>query len=120
MARAINAPNIEGESYNLASPPCITANDYHNEFERRAGIKLRRIPVPAWRAYVTALGKWAVKRIGHDSNAAFPSYADCDGRSLAALFDCSKAERELGWSPVKDRETLVHEGIYAPVEEFFK
>ena len=43
IARALAVPNIEGESYNLASPPCITANDYLNEFERRAGIKLRRV-----------------------------------------------------------------------------
>ncbi len=118
MARAIDIPGIEGESYNLTSKPCITANEYLDEFEQHAGIKIKRVPTPSWRYYSEALGKWAIKSIGRDPNAAFPSYADCQGRSFAATFDASKAEKELGWSPVQDRHQLVKEGIYAPVDEF--
>lgn len=120
MVRAIQVPGIEGESYNLTSAPCITANKYLDEFEQRAGVKLRRVPTAAVRNYTEALGKWAIKSIGRDPNAAFPSYADCEGRSLAAVFDYSKAERQLGWSPVKDRETLIKEGIHLPIDEFFR
>ena len=109
---------VEGESYNLTSKPCITAHEYLDEFEQHAGIKIKRVPTPSWRYYSEALGKWAIKSIGRDPNAAFPSYADCQGRSFAATFDASKAEKELGWSPVQDRQTLVKEGIYAPVDEF--
>lgn len=120
MVRAINVAGIDGESYNLCSPPSLTANEYLNEFEKHAKIKIRRVETPASRLYITALGKWVVKSIGRDPNAAFPSYADCEGRSLAAVFDCSKAEKQLGWSPTKDRTTLVKEGIYAPVDQFLK
>lgn len=119
MVRAINVPGIEGESYNLTSTACITANEYLDEFEHKAGIKLRRVPTAAWRVYISALAKWAIKSIGRDPNAAFPSYADYEGRSFAALFESSKAERQLGWCPVKDRETLIRQGIHIPVEEFF-
>jgi len=119
MVRAIEVPGIEGESYNLSSAPCITANEYLDEFERQANVKLRRIPTPSLRFYTGALAKWAIKRIGRDPNTAFPSYADCDGRSLAAVFDSSKAEHQLDWSPVKDREILIREGIHSPVTEFF-
>jgi nucleoside-diphosphate-sugar epimerase len=66
------------------------------------------------------MGKWAIKRVGRDPNAAFPSFEDCDGRSLAAVFDCSKAEKQLGWQPVKDRKTLIEQGIHIPVAEFVK
>ncbi|WP_290879958.1 NAD-dependent epimerase/dehydratase family protein [Fischerella sp.] len=120
MVRAIAVPGIEGESYNLASTPCITANEYLDEFERQANIKLRRVATSAWKSYTEALFKWAIKSIGRDPNAAFPSYADCEGRSFAARFDSSKAEHQLGWSPVKDRETIIREGIHIPVEEFFR
>jgi nucleoside-diphosphate-sugar epimerase/predicted dehydrogenase len=120
LVRAIEVPNIEGKSYNLTSTPCITANEYLNELEQQAGIKLVRVPTPAWRFYTGALAKWAIKRIGRDPNAAFPSYEDCDGRSLAAKFDASKAEHELGWQPIQDREILVREGIHAPVAEYFQ
>ncbi len=118
MARAIDIPGIEGESYNLTSQPCITASEYLDEFEHHAGIKIKRVPTPSWRYFAEALGKWAIKSIGRDPNAAFPSYADCQGRSFAATFDASKAEKELGWCPVQDRQTLVKEGIYVPVDEF--
>lgn len=119
MVRAIAVPGIEGESYNLTSEPQVSANDYLDEFEQRAGLKLRRIPTASWRNYSEALVKWAVKSLGRDPNAAFPSYADWEGRSFAAVFDSSKAERQLGWSPVKDRTTLIKEGVHAPADEFF-
>jgi nucleoside-diphosphate-sugar epimerase len=111
-------PDIEGESYNLASRPCISANDYIDEIERQAHVKIRRVPLSARRMYVMSLLKWGLKKVGRDREAAFPSYADCAGRSLAAQFDCSKAERELGWHPVQDRELLVAEGIHLPVKEW--
>ncbi len=120
MVRAIAVPGIEGESYNLASNACITANEYLDEFERQANIKLRRVPTSAVSSYTEAVFKWAIKSIGRDPNAAFPSYADCEGRSFAATFDSSKAERQLGWSPIKDRETIIREGVHVPVEEFFR
>jgi nucleoside-diphosphate-sugar epimerase len=119
MARAIAVPGIEGESYNLTSEPQVSANDYLDEFEQRAGLKLRRIPTASWRNYSEALVKWAVKSLGRDPNAAFPSYADWEGRSFTAVFDSSKAERQLGWSPVKDRTTLIKEGVHVPADEFF-
>jgi hypothetical protein len=86
--------------------------------ERRAGIKLKRLPTPGWRYYIEALGKWAIKATGGDPNAAFPSYADGQGRSFASPFDASKAEQFLGWLPTKDRKTLIREGIHVPVDEF--
>ncbi|NJN49196.1 MAG: NAD-dependent epimerase/dehydratase family protein [Alkalinema sp. RL_2_19] len=118
LVRAMIQPNIEGESYNLASLPCITANNYIDEIERQAHVKIRRVPLSARRMYTMSLLKWGLKKVGRDRHAAFPSYADCAGRSLASQFDCSKAERQLGWNPVKDRDLLVSEGIHLPVKEW--
>ncbi len=44
MVKAIDVAGIEGESFNLAADPCITANDFLDELENRARIKLRRVP----------------------------------------------------------------------------
>ncbi len=120
MVRAIDAPGIEGESYNLASLPCITANEYIDEFEQRAGIHLKRVLTSNWRYYIGEMAKWAIKRIGRDPNAAFPSYADMQCRSFASVFDSSKAQHQLGWQPVSDRETLIREGLHVPIDEYFK
>ncbi len=118
LVRSMQQPGIDGQSYNLASRASISANDYLDEFERKAGVKIKRVPLSPQTMYVTALAKWAMKKVGRDRQAAFPSYADCAGRRLAAAFDCSKAERELGWQPVHDRDILVAEGIHLPVKEW--
>ncbi len=120
MVRALDVPDIEGESYNLASQPCITANEYIDEFEQRAGILLQRVLTSNWRYYLGEMAKWGIKSIGRDPNAAFPNYADIKSRSFASVFDSSKAEQQLGWQPVSDRETLIREGLHVPVDEFLK
>jgi len=118
MIKALQVPGIEGQSYNLCSEPCLTANEYLDEFEREAGIKLKRVPTPAWKDYTEAILKWSIKKIGRDRNALVPSFADCEGRSFAAKFDYSKAEKELGWKPIKDRAAFIQEGIKIPVKQF--
>ena len=119
MVAARHVEGIEGESFNLTADPCITANEYLDELERRAQVKIRRVPVAGWRAYVNAMAKYAVKAVGRNPNAVLPSYADQEGRNFAAVFDSTKAERVLSWEPAKDRETLVRVGIHEPVEEHF-
>jgi nucleoside-diphosphate-sugar epimerase len=120
MVRALTVRGIEGRSYNLVGPPLITANEYLDELESRAGIRLRRVPTPSWRYFVEEIAKWMVKKIGRDSEARRPTYAEWDGRTFAARLDGGRAERDLGWEPTRDRETLVREGIHVPVDEWFE
>lgn len=118
MVKMLDAPGAVGQSYNLTADPCITANEYLDELERHAGIKLRRVPMPSWRSYTEAMGKWVIKTIGKDPAATMPSYSDWQGRSFAARFDASKAQKELDWVPVSDRQQLVADGIHGPADEF--
>jgi nucleoside-diphosphate-sugar epimerase/predicted dehydrogenase len=119
MVAALERPGIEGESYNLCSEPRLTANEYLDAFEERAGLAIKRIPTSPLRYFSEALVKWAVKAVGRDPSAHFPSYGDWDGRTLAARFDCSKAREQLGWAPADDRERLLREGVLQPVDDFF-
>ena len=120
LVLALDKPGIDGQSYNLASKPSISANEYLDEMERTAGIKLKRFAVPAWRLFAASTGKWAVKKVGKDAQASFPSYDDCDGRSLAATFDASKAESQLGWHPEQDRAVLLAKGVTEPVRDYIR
>lgn len=120
LVLAIDKPGIDGQSYNLVSAPCISANEYLDEMERAAGIKLRRFPVAAWRLFAASSGKWAVKKVGRDPEANFPSYDDCDGRSLAATFDASKAQAQLGWKPESDPAVILAKGVTEPVKAYIR
>ncbi|MFO0636457.1 MAG: NAD-dependent epimerase/dehydratase family protein [Nannocystaceae bacterium] len=120
MVRALKVPGIEGRSYNLVGPPVITANEYLDALEARAGIRLRRVPTTSAAYFGEALAKWALKKVGRDANARRPTYAEAEGRTFAATLDGGRAERELGWSPARDRDTIVHEGVIVPTEEWFE
>jgi nucleoside-diphosphate-sugar epimerase/predicted dehydrogenase len=120
LVLAIDKPGIDGQSYNLVSKPCISANEYLDEMERAAGIKLRRFPVAAWRLFAASSGKWAVKKVGRDPEAFFPSYDDCDGRSLAATFDASKAQAQLDWHPETDPAVILAKGVTDPVTAYIR
>jgi nucleoside-diphosphate-sugar epimerase len=120
MVKMLDAPGIVGQSYNLVAAPSITANEYLDELERRAGIKLRRVPMPSLRSYVEAMGKWAIKTVGKDPNVTMPSYVEWKGRSFASTLSADKAKKELDWHPVEDRQTLVEVGIWGPADEFIK
>jgi nucleoside-diphosphate-sugar epimerase len=119
MVATLDAPNAIGQSYNLAGPPCITANDYLDEIEHRAGVRLRRVATPSGRAFAEEVVKWAIKAMGGDKTVKRPSYIDWRGRTFASPFDCSKAIAELSWSPVMERDAIVAAGIWEPVDEFF-
>jgi nucleoside-diphosphate-sugar epimerase/predicted dehydrogenase len=120
MVRALRVPGIEGRSYNLVGPPLVTANEYLDELESRAGLRLRRVPTSSWTYFGEAMAKWAIKKVGRDPNAQRPTHADWEGRSFAATLDGSRAENELGWRPTTDRTKVVRDGIWVPTDEWFE
>jgi nucleoside-diphosphate-sugar epimerase len=118
MVKAIDVSGIEGEAFNLTSDPCITANEYLDELERRADIKLRRVSASPLRLYGEAMAKWAIKSFaGRESR---PSYADWRGRTFGSTFDPTKTRERFGWSPESSRDVLIKRGIHDPTDEFFR
>jgi nucleoside-diphosphate-sugar epimerase len=116
MVKAIEVPGIEGHSFNLTSDPCMTANEYLDELERRAQIKLRRVSTSPQRLYGEAMAKWAIKSLAKRESR--PSYSDWRGRTFRSSFDSSKAQERLGWSPESSKEVLIERGIHEPADEF--
>jgi len=118
MLRALEVPNIAGESFNLVGDAILTAHDYLDELERSAQVKIKRIETPPWRSFAGEVAKYGIKAVARSSELRWPSYADCLGRSGAARFSGEKAKRILGWHPTDDRAILVRVGIQLPAEEF--
>lgn len=120
LALAQEMPGVEGQSFNLVADPCLTAGDYLDELDRAGGFRLRRLPTPIWRFYVSDFFKWMVKVLVQHPERRFPSYRDWESRTQQATFDCSRAKARLGWKPVSDREQMVRRGIEEPLRELLR
>jgi predicted dehydrogenase/nucleoside-diphosphate-sugar epimerase len=112
LIRGIEVPGIEGHFYNLIDAPLATANDYLDELQRRAGIKLVVYHRAVWRFYLSDLSKWVVKvAVRHPDRVRIPSYRDWESRTQKAIFNCDRTRNELGWTPTANRQKLLDRGI---------
>ncbi|MBN2194668.1 MAG: NAD-dependent epimerase/dehydratase family protein [Polyangiaceae bacterium] len=111
---AIDAPDdIHGDSFNLIGDPILSANEYLDELERQAGVKIQRYHPPILAFYAESMFKWVIKVAVRHPDRIMPTYRDWVSRTQMGRFDCSKAKRVLGWRPESDRARLVEEGIVA-------
>jgi predicted dehydrogenase/nucleoside-diphosphate-sugar epimerase len=121
LLRAADAPGIEGATFNLSSPSCISARDYVRTVEETLGF---RVQAQTSSAVVSWLGdtlKWIVKVVArHPDRGRVPSVHDWKCREQHASFDVSNAKRALSWSPCEDREVLIEQGIRLPALEFMQ
>ena len=117
---AMEKPGIDGRSFNLVGDPCLSAQEYLDELDRCAGIRIQRFNTPVLKFYLKDLMKWAVKVAVRHPERHMPSYREWETRTLLAQYDCSAAKNMLGWHPVTDRAELVRRGIEEPVAEFTK
>ena len=100
---ACTAEGIEGRSYNLVGGVRMPARDYILELGKALGRPLRYHPKVATGLWVEDMGKWVIKRMT-GRNVARPALRDFLSRGLKARFDCSDAQRDLGWTAVADTE----------------
>lgn len=113
LVRMGETAEIEGESFNLCVDAQLTAEDYLEELSRASGSLVRRRANRSASLYVSAVAKWLMKLPG-GSRVPFPSYADCAGRSFASRFDCTKAQRVLGWTPEQRHDEVLRRGVTEP------
>jgi predicted dehydrogenase/nucleoside-diphosphate-sugar epimerase len=118
LVRMLDAPDIEGESFNLVADPCLSGQAYIAELERAAKVKLDARPISVGKFYFADMLKWFVKVLIRHPERRRPSYRDWESRTQLARFDCSKAKRVLNWQPVSDRNELIQRGIVEPANEF--
>ena len=107
---ACQAPGVVGHSYNLVGDVRLTAREYIAELAQVLGRPIRFHPKSSNVLWLQELGKWLVK-IATGRRAPVPTRRDLLSRGLTATFDCSDAERDLGWRPTGDRARLIERGI---------
>ena len=118
LCAGTEVPNIEGESFNLVGDPCLSADEYLDELERAANLRLQRLHTPIARFYGVAMLKWMAKVLVRHPEPILPSYHDWESRTQKARFDCAKAKRVLGWQPASERTDLIERGIALPAREW--
>ena len=99
LVTALDAPGIEGESFNLVAESSLTALDYLEALDRCTGVEFQKIPTPPWKFYLADVAKWLVKRAIRHPDRRRPSYRDWETRTQRAHYDCSKARKLLNWNP---------------------
>lgn len=117
MVRALHMPAVAGESFNLVGDATLSGNDYLDALERIAGIKIKRLPLPAWRLFAQSVAKWGIKLLTARPEHPLPSYRYCDGLSCRASYVADLAKRRLGWAPTSDPGVMIERGIAAAVAE---
>ncbi len=117
LISALDAPGIEGQSFNLIADSGITAREYIEALERSVGAEFRKIPTAPWKFYVVDVLKWMVKRAIRHPDRRRPSLRDWESRTQNARYDCSKARRLLKWEPTDAPAEVIRRGIDEPARE---
>ncbi len=115
---AMDAPGIEGRSFNLVADPCLSAQEYLDELDRAGAMRVQRHATPIASFYAKDMLKWVVKMAVRHAERRMPSYRDWESRTQRAVFDCTAAKTELGWQPTSARAEMVRRGIAEPLAEF--
>jgi predicted dehydrogenase/nucleoside-diphosphate-sugar epimerase len=110
IANALDAPGIEGRTYNLVGDVRPTAQ----EFVKLVADATRRPiifhPQSVDWLYTAELFKWGIKR-ATGRVVDIPSRRDLASRGLRAQFDCTDAKNDLDWHPVADRDVFIARAI---------
>jgi nucleoside-diphosphate-sugar epimerase len=118
LARGLDWPGIEGQSFLVTDDPLICGRDYVEAVESAMGTRVRAVPTPAWQFFAGDLVKEAAKFAIRHPNRKVPSYRDWASRSHRARYDSSKTREVLGWRPAGTREALIEQGVLAAVRDF--
>jgi len=120
LVAALDAPGIEGQSFNLVGNPLLSAAEYLDELDRCGGFQIQRYFTPIRNFYATDMFKWLVKVLVRHPERRLPSYRDWESRTQHATFDCTQARVKLGWQPVENRSEIVRRGIQVPLLEILR
>ncbi len=107
---AADATGVEGHCYNIVGDVQPTARAYLGWLGSALGRPIAFHPQAPRFLWLEDTGKWLVKRAAGRKVAA-PSMRDFLSRGLKAQFDCTDAQRELGWMPVAAEAEFIARAI---------
>ena len=108
---AVDAPAIEGLTFNLAGDVRPTAREYLREVAERTRRDFRFAPRPLAAHQAIEIAKWLVKAAGRKKENPFPSWRDLSSRTMERPIENREAKRRLGWMPCNDLRSFYDEAI---------
>ncbi len=121
LISAMEKEGIEGNTYNLSAESCISAQDYVSEVEKVLGSQIAKTYTHYLKHYMGDMVKWLIKiPARHPDAERRPSIRDWRCREQHASFDTTKAQQDLNWQPVNDREIIIEKGIREPTRLFLE
>ena len=109
-AALLESDAVDGQAINLCANPGISGHEAVIELQKATGRRIAFHPRGLLTSQLMEVGKWLVKRAGR-RKAPFPSYRDLKSRALITPFQSDLARKELGWTPVEDREEFLDKAI---------
>ena len=107
LVLCMEAPGIEGRSYNLVDAPLMSAREYLDALQQATGMRIEVRFRSIFSFYTEDVAKWLVKvLVKHPDAARRPSYRDWESRTQKANYDFQATRNELGWTPSSSIEAL--------------
>src|SRR6185437_12377045 len=100
LARALDAPGIEGQTLLLTSPPLLTAREYVDALSAHMRTRIDARSRPAWRYWIADMLKEIAKNAVRHPNRRWPSLHDWRCYSHSARYSGRMTEEALGWHPI--------------------
>jgi nucleoside-diphosphate-sugar epimerase len=116
LARCLDRDEAIGQTFNLASEPSVSAQDYVLALSESTTTWIDARPTHTWQHFTSDLVKYGVKLVVRHPSRRRPSYRDWKSRTYRARYDCSKANHLLGWEPESARDALLSRGVRAAAE----
>ena len=115
LIRMMDAPGIEGQSFNLIGEPLLSAREYLATIQTWLGARTR-VKAGSLRGMWLADGaKYALNRHALQRTDIFrPSLADWKSRGHLARFRNDHAKTVLGWEPEPDKTAFLDRTISSP------
>jgi nucleoside-diphosphate-sugar epimerase len=111
MVKALDAPGIEGMSFNLGGDVFLSARDYVRLLAERTGRNFRFYSRNLAWMYATgeakAVLKWALRVPSEERQ----TYRDLKSSAMVGAIDNSNAKALLGWKPNESLDVFVREAI---------
>ena len=112
LIRMMDAPGIDGQSFNLTGEPLLTGRDYFAAIQARMGAGTHVTSGWITGMWLADAAKYGLKRyVMRRADAQRPSLADWQSRGHLSQFDNSQPKSVLGWQPEPDRNAFLDKAI---------
>jgi len=116
MVRALDTPDIDGRSFNLAGDVFLSAREYVALLAERTRRDFRFFPRSLFGYWALGAFKSVVKRVLGKGPIEEQPYRDIKSSAMLTRIDNSAAKQLLGWRPNASREVFIREAIDSNLE----